>query len=321
MSKVTVAILGATSHIAKGLIHQFLCESVVELHLFGRSKERIQTALKSIAAQENSCFIHEGFDTFPSGSYDMVINCVGVGTVNKLQGDFTRYFTLTEYYDNLILEFLQKSPDTLYVSFSSGVIYGRGLTAPADDHTINNLDVNHLAKEDSYMMVRLYTEAKHRAFADLRIVDLRVFSYFSRFCDLTDQYFIVEIINSILSGNKFVTGKNDMVRDYIHPEDLFSLIKCCAKEKKINAAFDAISARPVSKWEIIDFFAKKYGLDCETKSDFTYSGATGSKNIYCSVSNKAALIGYAPKYTAMQAVEMEAEHILSSSTRRENNVS
>jgi nucleoside-diphosphate-sugar epimerase len=310
MNKATVAILGATSHMAKGLINQFLGEPVTELHLFGRSKERIQTALKSIAAEKDICFIHEGFDAFLSGSYDVIINCVGVGTVNKLQGDFTRYFTLTEYYDNLVLEFLQKSPETLYVSFSSGVIYGRGLSAPADDNTVNTLDVNHLAKEDSYMMVRLYTEAKHRAFSNLRIADLRVFSYFSRFCDLTDKYFITDIINSVLSGNEFITGENDIIRDYIHPEDLFSLIQCCMKKKTINSAFDVVSAKPVSKWEIIDFFKKEYGLTCTTKSDFSFYGATGSKNIYCSNSTKAATIGYTPKYTAMQSVQMEAKHIV-----------
>ena len=73
-----IAILGSTSHIAKNLIDRFKQK---DLYLFSRSRKNL--------------------DSFIDGNYDVVINCIGVGTPNKLKDLGTEIFRFTEYYDNL----------------------------------------------------------------------------------------------------------------------------------------------------------------------------------------------------------------------------
>ena len=311
MNKPKIAILGSTSHIAKGLINNFLQSGWFCLHLYTRSPDRLLRFLDIIEESvEKDCVLHEGYDDFAEGSYDVVINCVGVGTLSKLGGDYSNYFVVTEKYDNLIIEHLLENPDTLYISISSGAVYGRELSAPADENTVNHISVNHVTTDDYYAIARLNAETKHRAFGNLRIVDLRVFSYFSRFIDLTDGYFITEIMDCILNEKVLVTDDVNIVRDYIHPEDLFLMIRKCMGAGKINKAFDAISSKPAEKREILDYFSLKYGLKYEISRFLGHASATGKKNIYCSDYNSASCIGYEPTYRSKDAIEQESKYIL-----------
>lgn len=315
MNKKTVAILGATSHIAKGLIVNFLREGDYFLHLFSRLQEKVSDFLNGEIKEKELlklCQIHEGYENFSDGVYDVIINCVGAGTKKNFGDDFTRYFDLAEKFDNLIIDYLQiKARNALYISFSSGAIYGKEFKEPADENSVNYLAVNKIGKEDYYAIVRLNAEAKHRAYAELNIVDLRVFSYFSRFIDLEDGYFITELLKAVLQKNNFVTNKQNFVRDYLHPDDLFSAVKKCMKKEKVNGAFDINSAKPVAKKDILNFFAENYGLKIKVKDDFKAQGATGEKNLYYSANNNAAIIGYQAKIDSLENIKQEAKVILS----------
>lgn len=310
--KPRVAILGATSHIAKGLINNFLQSGGYFLYLYSRSSEKVVNFLHILdKSPDENCEIIEGYENFSEIPYDVVINCVGIGTLNKHQENYASYFTVIEEYDNLVINYLHDDHlDTLYVSFSSGAIYGKNYTAPMDDGTINNISVNHIKSEDYYTIARLNSEAKHRAFTDLNIVDLRIFSYFSRFADLTDGYLITEIINCILKKQLFITNNSDVIRDYIHPDDLFAAILKCIEIRDINMAFDVGSTQPVTKKEIIDYFSKAYDLKYEIDKTFAYKSATGDKNVYYSVYNKAIEIGYQPKFSSMDVIRQESKFIL-----------
>jgi nucleoside-diphosphate-sugar epimerase len=258
-----------------------------------------------------NCDIHEGYGDFLRGAYDVVINCVGVGTVKKLQGDYSRYFTVTEEYDNLAISYLrQKNPDALYVAFSSGAVYGVGFSSPVEENTENRICVNHIEKKAFYSIVRLNAEAKHRAFCDLKIVDLRVFAYFSRFLDLTDGYFITDVIDCILHHKVLTTGNVNFVRDFVHPGDLFSLVTKCMDAGQINGAFDAISSKPVEKQEILDYFSSEYGLKYVTDPLANHITSTGAKQVYYSTCHNAAGIGYCPQFSSMDAIAQESKHIL-----------
>lgn len=314
LGKTRIAIMGATSHIAKGLIYNFLQNGEINLHLYIRQIEKVSPArsfLKSIKKDAPKyCVIHKGYNDFLKCSYDVVINCIGVGTMSKLQGDYTKYFTVTEKYDNLVINYLKNHPNVLYIGFSSGAVYGREFLEPASENTVNPIRVNHIVPEDYYTITRLNAEAKHRAFKNLNIVDFRLFSYFSRFADLEDDYFIVEVINCILNKKVFKTNKINITRDYVHPKDLFSVIKKCIKIGKINGAFDIVSRKPASKWEILDYFSSEYGLKYKIVSNLSYSSATGSKNKYYSISKNAIRLGFKPKFTSMEAIKEEAKYIL-----------
>jgi nucleoside-diphosphate-sugar epimerase len=313
MNAKRVAILGSTSHIAKGIIHNFLQTEGIELHLFSTSVDKLRLFLAGEPAAENrNLAIHEGYHEFRNHTYEVLINCVGVGTLNKLNGNFSNYFTVCETYDNLTLSYLRdKRPETLYIGFSSGAVYGRNHSAPFEDGTCACIPVNHLQKEDYYGITRLYSEAKHRSFTGLNIVDLRIFSYFSRFNDLSDGYFITEIMDCILNNKQMITNGHRMVRDYLHPDDLFAMILACMQSHALNAAFDVVSASPVDKFELLDFFANEYGLKYVVSDVYCGNSATGTKNVYCSRYGAAVEVGYAPKYSSMDTVKQEAGCLLS----------
>ena len=310
---MNIVIMGATSHIAKGLIDRFLHRGDDHVYLFSRSGDKVQHFLDEIGRPgKGNHTICADYQAFSSYAYDVIINCVGVETRNKHNCDFTRYFTVTEEFDSLAIRYLQnRNPDSLYCSFSSGAVYGKGFSAPADQCSANSIQVNHVVPEDYYGIVRINAEAKHRAHHDLRIVDLRIFSYFSRYINLTDGYFITDVMEAILDKKVLVTDSTDIVRDYLHPEDLFAMIVKCIHAGKMNQAIDVSSSRPVSKQEILDYFTSEYGLKYQRR-DFSESpSATGAKSNYYSTCNRASHIGYIPRFSSMDTLKHEAAYILS----------
>lgn len=312
MKKPKIAIFAATSHIAKGLINNFLRSNEFSLHLYTRSPDKVRGFLAEAGKSiDGDCVIHEGYGGLTKFSYDVIINCVGVGTEKKLQGNYSVYFTVTEEYDNLVIGYLLNNcRDALYISISSGAVYGKNFSAPVEENTVNGIRVNHIATENYYSIARLNSEAKHRSFKDLRIIDLRVFSYFSRFIDLTDGYFITEVMDCILNKKVFITNSMNIIRDYVHPEDLFSIVGKCIGAGKLNEAFDVTSAKTVEKKEILDYFSLEYGLRYEVSRSLNHVSATGSKNIYCSNYNNALKIGYKPKFSSLDAIKQESKYIL-----------
>lgn len=304
MRRTEIAILGANSHIAKGLIDRFLQCGTYNLHLYTTDSVKTGVFLESLG---KSCEIHDGYSSFQGG--DVIINCIGAGSAPKLKGAYTNYFSLTETYDNLVIGHLKQNPDSLYISMSSGAVYGRFLTAPAEKHTLNPIQVNNISSADYYSITRLYSEAKHRAYCGLNIVDVRIFSYFSRYMNIEDGYFMTELIDCLLNGKVLKTDVGNMVRDYVHPQDLFSLILKCIDIAHVNAAFDAVSSAPVDKRTILEYFSS-CGLKYELVDSLGSVGATGHKNIYCSSYNSAELIGYIPEFSSMQALQEEADCIV-----------
>jgi len=309
---MNIVIMGATSHIAKGLIHRFLHRGNDHLYLFARSADKIKQFLEGIGSPKNGHFtLCADYRAFPSFSYDVLINCVGVGTRNTPRFDFTKYFSVTEEFDELALGYLQnQSPGSLYISFSSGAVYGRGFSTPPEEGSVNTLPVNHIVPEDYYGIVRINAEAKHRAHRHLRIIDLRIFSYFSRYINLTDGYFITDVMQAILNKKVLVTDSTNIVRDYLHPEDLFTMVRKSIHAGRINLAIDVNSLRPAAKQEILDYFASDYGLRYETRDGSGNPGATGTKCNYYSTCNRASQVGYIPRFSSMETLKNEARYIL-----------
>lgn len=264
-----IAILGSTSHVAKNLIDRFNKD---ELYLFSRSRNNL--------------------DSFIDGNYSAIINCVGIGTPNKLKEIGSGIFRLTEYYDNLILDYLSNYGG-IYINFSSGIVNSHAGSLKHD-----------------YRIAKLYSEAKHRA-SNLNIIDIRIFAFFSRYIDLKAGFFITEIINCIKEEKEFITGDNNIVRDYIHPDDLFNLVNICIN-KKINDHIDAYSLKPITKFEILNYFEATYGLKYRVIPGTAGGHASGTEDNYFSKNHKADLLGYKPKYSAMDSIIEESKVIIES---------
>ncbi len=302
-----IAILGATGHIAQALLYHLREREDYEFSLFARSPERLDGVLKRIPFQPAR---KSGYEEFPGGDYDVVLNGTGIGDPRKLREAQTEIFQVTEKFDRLILEYLSRHPNTLTLNLSSGAVYGKEFFRPVDDTSVLPLEINRLGREDFYGIAKLYSEAKHRAFREWNIVDLRIFGFFSRFIDPGADYFMNGVVASLQNGTEFLTVPGNMVRDFVHPRDLASLVSLCIARGTLNEAYDVYSLKPASKFEILDHFREHFGLRYRVEQTFQVATATGSKDHYYSLSRKAEQIGYRPQYTSLETLVAEAEYIL-----------
>ena len=303
-----IAILGATGHIAKSLIYNFKKSDKYNLFLFARSIEKLDNFLKIINYDKKIEKID--LNDFTNEKYDAIINCIGIGDPKKLKDIGPEIFRLTEYYDNFILDYLKDNNSCIYINFSSGAAYGVDFSIPAENKKCFEININNICNKDNYGIVKLYSEAKHRSCGNFNIVDLRVFAFFSRFIDLNSKYFITELISCVKTRKEFLTNNNNIVRDYVHPNDLFNLINICINIRKINDVFDVYSLKPIKKFEILDFFTENYGLKYKISSNSLEESVTGRKNNYYSINKKAANIGYFPQYRAKDCILNEIKEIL-----------
>ncbi|MFA5275872.1 MAG: NAD-dependent epimerase/dehydratase family protein [Candidatus Omnitrophota bacterium] len=289
-----IAILGATSHIAKGLILNFLKDKKNSLFLFARSPFKVASFLKENAPGAG-CGI-DGFKGFGKGKYDVIINCVGLGTPSKVIEANNSIFNLTEKFDNLALGYLKKYPKAIYINFSSGAVY--------------TISCGDLKPEHYYGVAKLWQEARHRALNKLNIVDIRVFSYFSRFIDMDSGYFITELLKSLKKNKVFLTNTCDFSRDFLSPGDLFRLISLIIKTKPFNGVVDAYSAKPVNKFKLLDYFSRNHSLKYDVIRELEIKCPTGVKEKYFPVSKRAADLGYRPEFSSLKTITSESRYIL-----------
>lgn len=304
-----IALIGATSHIAKGIIACFSSRQDVDLLLYARVPERISEFLAA-AGVNNSAEVFP-LTSLGSQSCDVIINCIGIGDPGKLKREPESIFTLTSDWDSLVLDALQQRPETLYVNFSSGAVYGTDFSQPVNETSPALFSPNSLHAEEFYGIAKLHSEARHRALAHLNIVDLRVFGYFSRYIDLDTRYLLTDIINCLKSGTELLTTADNIIRDYVHPEDLAALVECCIDRRRLNDVYDVYSLQPVTKFELLDYFAARHGLRYRVADECSVVTATGKKAHYYSCSRRAADLGYQPAYSSLECIRTESEKIMS----------
>ena len=304
-----IALLGASGHIAQALLYHLGARRDYEFFLFARSAERLDEVLKRVRllpAQK------AGYEEFPRGDYDVILNGTGIGDPKRLREAKAEIFPVTEKFDQLILEYLSRRPGTLYLNLSSGAVYGKDFSRPVDDTTALQLNINHLGREDFYGVAKIHSEAKHRAFDRWNIVDLRIFGFFSRFINPRADYFMNEVVACLKNRAEFVTGPGNMIRDFVHPRDLASLVSLCIAKGTLNEGYDVYSLKPAAKFEILDCFRKHFGLKVRVEEKFQAATATGPKDHYYSLSRKAEGIGYRPQYSSLDTLVEETQSIVES---------
>ncbi len=305
-----VAILGATSHIAKGLTVLFDRSGEFDLTLFARNTDTVTKFHKDEALKP--CRILDDFGTLPDETFDLVINCIVQRDPNDLSKPFdASLFRTTEYFDNLIIDSLERHPNCLYVNISSGAAYGGDFAAPIQPGQQAVFPINDVTRTEFYQAVKLHSEAKHRAMASLNIVDVRVFAYFSRFIELSSPFLLSDMISCVRTGKIFDTKSGDIVRDYAHPEDLFQMILACLTKTPINAVFDQYSKAPVGKFELLKAFQQEFGLKYRVLETPPGPPGRGAKPVYCSENKAAAVaVGFEPRYGSLDTVLAETKILL-----------
>jgi len=305
-----IAIIGATSHIAKGLIYIFSQHTErYEVDLFARNINKLSDFL--LKENMSTKFPVSDFSKFCEGKYEVIINCIGTGTPIGFKTPQSDIMRTTEQFDNMILDYLAENTESLYINMSSGAVYGKDYIDPINQLTCPVLDVNNLSESDSYFVAKINAEVKHRALQHLNIVDLRVFSYFSRFIELEAGYLVTDMIKSLINDKPFETNNADIIRDYVSHEEIFQLIEKCIEKQKINDWFDVYSLKEIRKFELLDFYKQKFGLNWKLKDGLTQLNTGGIKSCYFSTNRKATeILGYNPRFTSLEIVKMETDLIL-----------
>jgi len=303
-----IAILGATSQIAKDLILSFSKKKSYDFSLFVRKVELLEKWINNQNLSE-SCQVQEYSNFNKNQKYDVIINFVGIGDPVKTKKMGNEIFKITEQYDEMSVEYLKHNKKTKYIFLSSGAVYGGNYKEPVHESTLTTIDLNNLGKTDWYTIAKLYTEAKHRSLADLSIIDVRVFNYFSHTQDMNARFLITDMVRAIKNEEVFKTSSDNIMRDFITPPDFYNLIQAIIDSKTINTALDCYTKSPVSKFELLSELENKFGLSYEIDKNVDVVNATGTKINYYSVNKVAEGIGYNANSTSLEGIIREINSI------------
>lgn len=303
-----IAILGATSQIAKDLIVSFSAETDMHLHLFARRPDEAANWLEK--AGLSGRYPTDDFPGFAKQEFDAVINFVGVGNPAKATAMGNSIFDITLRFDQMVLDYLQIHPACRYLFLSSGAAYGSSFNEPAKRDTPAVVAINDLAPHEWYGVAKLHAECRHRAHPELPIIDIRVFNYFSRTQDLSARFLITDILRAIRDKAVLKTSPDYIMRDFLSPPDFYQLVGKLLSSPAANAAVDCYTREPIDKPALLAAMQEKFGLRYEIASAAASVNATGSKPRYYSLNTRAADFGYEPKFTSLEGVIKEVASVL-----------
>ena len=303
-----IAILGATSQIARDLIVSFSAEEDRYLHLFARRPDAVTKWLKTVGLSGR--YLVNDSDVFGAQDFDAIINFVGVGNPALAVAMGNSIFDVTLQYDDLALNYVRQHPTCRYIFLSSGAAYCSNFDAPADINTKATIDINNLKPQDWYAVAKLHAECRHRSLAHLPIIDIRVFNYFSHSQDMEARFLITDIVRAIRDKTVLKTSADYMVRDFIGPSDFYGLVSALLAAPVANAAVDCYTRAPIDKPNLLVAMQEKFGLQYEITTATAEVNATGSKPHYYSLNTRVAEFGYIPRLTSLQGVMQEVECVL-----------
>ncbi len=303
-----IAILGATSQIAKDLIVSFSAQHEHGLTLFARRTEAVEQWLISIG--EFGRYGVAGFDAFGVDKhFDAIINFVGSGNPAQTVAMGASIFDVTLKYDEMALNYLRHRPNCRYLFLSSGVAYGSTFDEPVDESTKAVIAINNLQPQDWYAVAKLHAECRHRSLTHLPIIDIRVFNYFSHTMDLSARFFITDIMRAIQTGETLLTSSANIVRDYLGPSDFYQLVLCLLDSSLVNDVVDCYTKQPVDKVTLLSKMQDKVGLTYEVRDESASINATGLKMNYYSINRRAQEFGFSPTKTSLDSILQEIHEI------------
>lgn len=305
---MTIAILGATSQIARDLISSFSAAEDIELHLFSRRPADVQQWLscRGLAGRH----VSRGFPDFAKHAFDAVINFVGVGNPAQAAAMGNSIFDITLHFDQMVLDYLQTHSACRYLFLSSGAAYGSGFSEPANRNTQAAVSINSLTPHEWYGVAKMHAECRHRAHPDLAITDIRVFNYFSHTQDLSARFLITDMVRAIRDKQVLITSSDYIVRDFLHPDDFHQLCSALLSSPAANTAVDCYTRAPIEKPHLLAAMQEAFGLQYETTQAAANINATGSKPYYYSLDRRAEDFGYQPSMTSLDGILRETTAIL-----------
>jgi nucleoside-diphosphate-sugar epimerase len=309
-----IAILGATSQIAKDLVLSFSAQSNHELVLYARRPVVVKQWLASVGLAGR--YAVADFTAFSADEhFDALLNFVGVGNPTQTAAMGASIFDVTLKYDEMALGYVRQHPQCRYIFLSSGAAYGSSFDEPVDENTKAVIAINNLQPQDWYAVAKLHAECRHRSLPHLPIVDIRVFNYFSHTQDMSARFLITDILRAICDKTVLKTSADYIVRDYSHPSDFHKLVSALLSAPLENAAADCYSRAPVDKPNLLAAMQEQFGLQYEITQASVSVNATGNKPHYYSLNTRAADFGYQPTLTSLEGIVKEMQMILQGGAR------
>jgi nucleoside-diphosphate-sugar epimerase len=304
-----LAILGASSQIARDLIKRFLSHQNFQILMYVRNiKEAKKWQSLNDMRQQTVVHTYEEYGLHP---HDVVINCIGVGDPKKAIEMGASILEITANFDDLILKYLSQNQNRRYLFLSSGAVYGDNFLEPVHNASISQMNINHITPLDYYATAKLHAEVKHRAQTNSPIIDLRVFNYFSRTQNMDARFLITDIVRAIRNNQVLKTSPDNIWRDFLHPKDFYQLVCCIIESPPNNCAIDCYSSQPIDKMALLKEIKENFGLQYEiTRHNYNKSiNATGVKPNYYSTNMKAADFGYEPSFSSLSGILYELNSI------------
>jgi nucleoside-diphosphate-sugar epimerase len=300
-----IAILGATSAIAKDLILSFSDEHTLELYsrrISDVTTWMLENNLRNFTSQSYFEFKH-------TRELDVIINFVGAGSPEKVITLGEQIFEITESFDRMALDYIERNRDCKYIFISSGAVFGDNFATPADIDKISSFPINNLQPQHYYGYAKAMAEVRHRI-TERNIFDLRVFNYFSPMVSTNYRFMITDMIRAIKDKSVYKVDRTPIVRDYLGSLDFYQMINILLGKDKMNTAVDIYSRQPVTKDNLLVAMAQRYGLEYETTGAQVGLPATGIKQNYFSTNTGAYVLGYRPTLTSLENIFLAVDKIL-----------
>ena len=237
---------------------------------------------------------------FDASAFELVINGIGAGDPARVASMGSAILGITSHWDDVILSGMGSG--THYVFLSSGAVYGGGFDRPVTWADTLAISVNSIGAIPPYTIAKLYSEAKHRACAELPILDLRIFGYADEAIDRSGRFFLSELAKSVADGSQFETSALDMTRDYAGCRELADLIIAWRVSGAPNFTADLYTTAPVTKNELLDVASTLFGIDVNRSNAANFRAPTAAKTVYASANHAAETLGYTPKRSALTIV-------------------
>lgn len=300
-----IAVLGATSGMAKDLIRLLTAAGHDDWVLFARRQEPVVLWLEQAGLYGRHAVAD--FRAFGTGApYNAILNFVGVGDPARLQAIGADIFDITLKFDTLALDYVRQHPACRYLFLSSGAVYGTSFSESVDENTKAVVAINAFQSQDWYTIAKLHAECRHRSLAHLPIMDIRVFNYFSHTQNLDTRFLIADVIRAIRTGTTLATSADNIVRDYLGPDDFSRLVALLLRSHAVNDVVDCYTRSPVDKMTLLMAMQEQFGLEYEVRNNHDAIRATGIKMNYFSKNHRAARYGYHPGNSSLENVMREA---------------
>lgn len=293
-----IAILGSSSRIAADFVSKALYQPEFEFSLFARDIEK--------AASFIACPIEyvSPYSEFTSDrDFDAIINFVGKSSPGSRTAAKNTIRQTNREFDSLALNYIEQHNNCRYVYMSSGAALGSNFQSPADARTPYSSEMM-----DEYSSSKQETEHLHRTFANRQIIDIRIFSYFHRSQDLSNDFFLSNLVRSIRSQSELIVDPHDISRDYLGADDFSRLVTATLNAETTNFVVDAYSRAPISKFQLLDACADRFSLKFRINSDME-TVAPGRFNYYSLA--RSADVDYTPQKSSLENVLFEIEAIVS----------